>query len=218
MAVLRLFGDSAWQLSSLGSPVELVAALPQCPRWCRAQGPLRASGCWCCRRGLGRSPPGSFARFSRSCLLVAWCLASVSARAGMVAALGLNSSVSVQWRRAGSVLGTASFSRGAGLTAGLLPRQEQLLECWARCRGGRGARLGAEPVPAVGRGRSGNRAAPQACWEPLGPGGRSLDQCTGPARVSLQAGRPRLVPTILPLSPSSWGRGGDQAERWPGHG
>lgn len=51
------------------------------------------------------------------------------------------------------------------------------------------------------------QGGPQACWEPPGPGGRSLGISTGPTVVSLQAGRP-AGPHYPPCSPLKLGRGG----------
>lgn len=78
----------------------------------------------------------------------------------------------------------------------------------------RGARLGAEPVPAVGRGRLETGRLPKPVGSRSVQGAAAWDQCTGPA-VCLCRLAGQLVPTILPVLPLKLGRGGDQAERWP---
>ena len=66
-----------------------------------------------------------------------------------------------------------------------------------------------------GAGSSGNRAALQARWEPLCPGGRGLGSTRRACCASLQPGRPAR-PAVLPVPPPlELGRGREQAERWP---
>lgn len=70
-----------------------------------------------------------------------------------------------------------------------------------RCRCRHGRLLGGRACACCRAGASGNRAALQACWEPLSPGGWGLGSVHGAYRVSLQAGRPASwSPPSSPLS------------------
>ena len=75
----------------------------------------------------------------------------------------------------------------------------------------RGARLGAGPVPAVGRGRLETGQLSKPVGSRSVQGAAAWVQCTGPT-VCLCRLAGQLVPTILPVPPLELGRGGDQAD------
>lgn len=207
MAVLCLLGDGVWQLSSLGPQWNLVAALPQRPRGGVSSGLAPGGGAGAAGEAC-RSPAGSFARFSHSCLPGGLVPGKCSPGFGVVGVLV--SELQRECPVTSFNVGIVPFP-GGDLMAGLPSPRSSYSSAGRRCRCGQGSPLGGRACACCGAGASGNRAALQACWEPLGPGGRSLGSVHGAYCVSLQAGRP-AGPHYPPRSPLELGRGGDQAD------